>query len=316
MADTVLRKERFDVYQAITDKIVAAMEAGAPEWHMPWHRSNASVVRPVNASTGKPYRGVNVLSLWADASLRDFQSGYWATYRQWQSLGAQVRGDSKGSLIIFFKKEEVEPKDDEESDERVHDEGETKKHRLIARVSWVFNANQVEGWTPPERPRPNKAEILGNVEAFIAKTGAKVRHGGDYCCYHPLTDTIQMVEKRYFVDTEWSSATEAYYATYLHELVHWTGHPSRLDRQLRNRFGDDFYAMEELVAELGAAFLSADLGITNEPRQDHVSYIRSWLYVLKQDHKALFTAGSKANAASEYLVSFVASPVRAARAPA
>lgn len=314
MADTILRKERFDVYQAITDKIVAAMEAGAPEWHMPWHRSNASVVRPINALTGKPYRGVNVLSLWADASFRDFQSGYWATYRQWQSLGAQVRGESKGSLIIFFKKKELELNDGEEADDEITEEGEVKKPRLIARASWVFNADQVEGWTPPEKTGPNKAEVLANVEAFIAKTKAKVHHGGDHCCYHPLNDTIQMVERQYFVDTEWSSATEAYYGTYLHELVHWTGHPSRLDRQLRNRFGDDFYAMEELVAELGAAFLSADLGITNEPRQDHASYIRSWLYVLKQDRKALFTAGSKANAASEYLVSFVASTIRAARA--
>lgn len=117
----------------------------------------------------------------------------------------------------------------------------------------------------------------------------------------PLADTIQMVERQYFVDTEWSIATETYYATLLHELVHWTGHASRLNRELRNRFGDDFYAMEELVAELGAAFLYADLGITNEPREDHAAYLRSWLYVLKQHRKALFTAGSKASAAADYL---------------
>lgn len=302
MESTVLSKPKFDVYREITEKIIAAMEAGAPEYHMPWHRSQASVTRPVNAATGKPYRGVNVLSLWADAMFRDYGTGYWATYRQWQSLGAQVRKDSRGSVVVFFKKEPVhsghvssEPGASEEN------EGDEPKSRLIARASWAFNADQVEGWTPPEHPAPNKAQVLFTVEAFVAATKAKIRFGGDHCCYSPLSDLIQMVEREYFVDTEWSTATETYYATLLHELVHWTGHTSRLDRQLRSRFGDDFYAMEELVAELGAAFLCADLGITNEPREDHAAYMRSWLYVLKQDRKALFTAGSKASAAADYL---------------
>jgi len=303
MDSAVLSTSKFDVYRAITEKIIAAIEAGAPEYHMPWHRSQASVTLPINATTKKKYRGVNVLSLWADAMFRDYTSGYWATYRQWKSLGAQVRKDSRGSVIVFFKREVIEesmsaPKREPDAD----DDGDKPNSRLIARASWVFNADQVDGWTPPEMPAPNKAQVLANIEAFVAATQAKIRHGGDYCCYSPLSDLIRMVEREYFIDTEWSTATETYYATLLHELVHWTGHASRLDRRLRSRFGDDFYAMEELVAELGAAFLCADLGITNEPREDHAAYMRSWLYVLKQERKALFTAGSKASTAAEYLL--------------
>lgn len=302
MDSAVLSKPKFDVYQAITEKIIAAIEAGAPEYHMPWHRSQASVARPVNAVTGKPYRGVNVLSLWADAMFRDYKSGFWATYRQWKSLGAQVRKDSRGALIVFFKKEVIEEGASLPGSEAdTEDEGEGPKSRLIARASWVFNADQVEGWTPPQVPAPDKAEVLANVEAFVAATQARIKHGGDHCCYSPLSDLIQMVEREYFVDTKWSTATEAYYATLLHELIHWTGHASRLNRQLRNRFGDDFYAMEELIAELGAAFLCADLGIANEPREDHAAYISAWLYVLKRDRKALFAAGSKAGAGADYL---------------
>lgn len=302
MDSAVLPKPKLDIYRTITEKIIAAIEAGAPEYHMPWHRSQSSVTRPVNAVTQKQYRGVNVLSLWADAMVRDYQTGYWATYRQWRSLGAQVRKDSRGSIIVFFKKELVDNQPNASVAEAEGDgEADEPKSRLIARASWVFNADQVEGWTPPQVPASNKAEVLANVEVFVGATRARVRHGGDHCCYSPLSDLIQMVEREYFVDTEWSTATETYYSTLLHELVHWTGHASRLDRQLRNRFGDDFYAMEELIAELGAAFLCADLGITNEPREDHAAYLRSWLYVLKQDRKALFTAGSKASAAADYL---------------
>jgi len=308
MDSAVLSKSKLDVYQAITDKIIAAIEAGAPEYHMPWHRSQASVTRPVNALTGSQYRGVNVLSLWADAMFRDYETGYWATYRQWKSLGAQVRKDSRGSMIVFYKLPDTGP-DRPACEEAV--EGEEKaRSRLIARASWVFNASQVDGWTLPEAPRPNKVQVLANVEAFIETTKARIKYGGDHCCYSPLSDLIQMVEREYFVDTEFSSATESFYAVHLHELIHWTGHSSRLDRQLRNRFGDDFYAMEELIAELGAAFLCADLGITNEPREDHAAYLRSWLYVLKQDRKALFTAGSKATAAAEFLAQLAQATAR------
>jgi antirestriction protein ArdC len=302
MDSVVLSKAKLDVYRAITEKIIAAMEAGAPEYHMPWHRSQASVGRPINASTKKPYRGVNILSLWADAMFRGFQSGYWATYRQWRLLGAQVRKDSKGTIIVFYKRNEAapEPREDEKGDE-------TKPAaRLIARASWVFNADQVDGWTPPEVPRPNTAEVLGHAETFINRTGAAIQHGGDQCYYSPPLDLIHMVERERFAGTEWSTATESYYAVLLHELVHWSGHGSRLARNLRNRFGDDAYAMEEMVAELGAAFLCADLGITNELRPDHAAYMRSWLFVLKQDRKALFTAASGASTAVEYIASLAA----------
>jgi len=300
MDSAVLSKPKFDIYRAITEKIIAAIEAGAQECHMPWHRSQASTTRPMNVVSKKPYRGVNVLSLWADAMFRNYQSGYWATYRQWSSLGAQVRKDSKGSIIIFYKREETG------SEDRASENGEETKAatRLITRASWVFNADQVDGWTPPEVLRPNKAEVLCQAESFINATGATILHGGDSCYYSPVLDCIHVVERERFAGTEWSTATESYYAVLLHELVHWTGHKNRLARNLRNRFGDDAYAMEELVAELGAAFLCADLGITNEPRPDHAAYMRSWLYVLRQDRKALFTASSKASAAAEFLAAF------------
>ncbi len=197
MDSTVLSKGKFDVYRAITEKIIAAIEAGAPEYHMPWHRSHASVGRPINAATSKLYRGVNVLSLWADAMFRDYKSGYWATYRQWKSLGAQVRKDSRGSVIVFFKKDAVQEDTSESGGTEADGEsgGDEPKSRLIARASWVFNADQVEGWTPPERPAPNKAQPLADVEAFVAATQAGIRHGGDHCCYSPLSDLIQMVER-------------------------------------------------------------------------------------------------------------------------
>jgi antirestriction protein ArdC len=297
MGSAVLSTSRFDVHRVITEKIIAAMEVGAPDCQMPWHRASAGVTRPMNAVTGKPYRGVNVLALWADALLSGYESGYWATYRQWRTAGAQVRKGSTGSVIVFYKREEI-PSDKNNRNAREDLEPET---RLIARASWVFNSDQVDGWSAPEIPRPDEARVLGQVEAFIAATGAIIQHGGDACCYRPPLDRIDMVERDRFLGSEWSTPTESYYAILLHELVHWTGHATRLARDLCNRFGDEAYAMEELVAELGAAFLCADLGITNEPRLDHAAYIRSWLRVLKQDRKALFAASSKASAAAEYL---------------
>jgi antirestriction protein ArdC len=294
MDDIVL--SRRDTHQTITEKIVAAIEAGVGDYRMPWHRHGASISRPVNASTGKSYQGANVIALWAEASLRHFNSGYWATYRQWHALGAQVRKGARGSTIVFYKAIE-EPVQNSEGGEGT----EAPKPRLFARTSWVFNAEQVEGWAPPSAPKPNEVEIREHAETFIAATRADIRYGGDRAFYSVPEDYIGLPHPEQFVATETSSATECFYSVHLHELIHWTGAAHRLARVLRGRFGDDAYAMEELIAEFGAAFLCADLHVANEPRLDHACYVSSWLKVLNRDRNALFTAANKANAAIGYL---------------
>jgi antirestriction protein ArdC len=291
--------QRHDVYEAITDRVIAAIEAGAGEWQMPWHRSGVS--RPVNAHTKKPYRGVNVVALWASAEAYRYSSGFWATYKQWRELEARVRKGERASLIVFWKELEREV-EDEETGEREH------KKTLFARASWVFNADQVDGWTPPAAPARNLVQALDHAEAFTAATGADVRHGGDRAYYRRSTDHVQMPVRERFTGSDTSTPTEAFYATLLHELTHWTGHESRLDRDLSGRFGNEAYAMEELVAELGAAFLCADLAIANTPRPDHAAYIANWLEVLKRDKRAIFTAARKASQAADYLASLQPKP--------
>ena len=284
-----------DVYTQVTDTIIAAIEAGAGQWDMPWHRHGVTHTRPMNALTGKRYRGVNVLALWAAAEARGFTTGLWGTYRQWQEKGAQVRKGEKSSLVVFFKELAV--------DETNPETGETERgRRLIAKASYVFNANQVDGFVASEPAAPaNPAEVLTQIEAYVAATNARVAFGGEGAFYRPLTDTIHMPDRSRFVGSATSSATECLYSTLLHELTHWTGIKTRCDREFGKRFGDDAYAMEELVAELGAAFLCADLGIANTPRPDHAAYISHWLTVLKADKKAIFTAASKAAQAVDYL---------------
>ncbi len=283
-----------DVHQKITDRIIAAIEAGVGQWQMPWSRSGSAGVRPVNAHTGNRYKGVNVVALWAAAEFIGYGSGFWATYKQWRNLGAQVHKGEKANLIVFYKKVEREVEDKET--------GKPKSEtRFFARASWVFNADQVDGWQAPKPEVRSPVEILKHAEDFVAATGADIRHGGNRAYYRPLSDHIQMPHREFFTGTTTSTASEGYYATLLHELTHYAGHERRLNRDMRGRFGNRAYAMEELVAELGAAFLCADLAITNEPRPDHAAYISGWLDVLKRDKKAIFTAARKASQAADYL---------------
>ncbi len=285
---------RRDVHREITDTIAAAIEAGAKDYMMPWHQS---VMRPLNAATGKSYHGVNVVVLWAAGRRRDFRSGYWATYRQWAGLEAQVRKGERGSMVVFYKSVEVERDEGEEGAQSAT----TAQTKLVARASWVFNADQVNGWSPPALPAQGAMEIRENAEAFIAATRADIRHGGDMAYYDPAGDFIAVPHAEQFTGTKTSTATESYYSVILHELTHWAGAPTRLARNLRARFGDHAYAMEELIAELGAAFLCADLCIANEPRLDHAAYVSSWLQLLKDDRTALFSAASKASVAATFL---------------
>jgi antirestriction protein ArdC len=288
------RTRKQNVHQTITDQIVASIEAGAGAFTMPWHR-NADVATPTNLVTGNPYNGVNVIALWVAAEQRGFASNYWATYRQWRLRGDQVRKGEKGSIIVFYKQMKFEGPD-------AATDGQERKAYFYARASRVFNAEQVDGWEPSEPVGRDFAGVLLETEQFVTATAADIRCGGDRAYYRPHSDHIQMPDRNRFTGTDTISATESYYATLLHELAHWSGHSRRLDRDLSGRFGKEAYAMEELIAELGAAFLCSDLGVTNQPRPDHAAYIANWLTVLKKDTRAIFTAASKANEAKQFLL--------------
>ncbi|WP_192878833.1 ArdC family protein [Sphingopyxis lindanitolerans] len=281
------------IYDTITNQIIASLEVGVGKFSLPWHRSNTPLSRPMNAVTRKTYRGVNVLALWASAEAQDFGHGLWATYRQWQSLGAQVRKGEKASPIVFYKV--FDKVDGAEAEER---EGSA---RIFAQASHVFNVGQVDGYAMPELPEAADFDPIPNADAFVAATGAAVRIQGDSAHYMPSTDTITMPDKQLFFATESGNAGQNWYATLLHELTHWSGAEHRLARTFGKRFGDDAYAMEELVAELGSAFLCGDLGLSSKPRPDHARYLASWLKVLKADNRAIFTAASAAAKAAEWL---------------
>lgn len=286
----VLSQTRFDVHRAVTDTIIAAIEAGVGEFVIPWHGDGVAIAKPQNALTQMEYHGINVIALWAQAYLSGYRSGYWASYKQWRNAGAQVVKGAQGSTIVFFKKIEAEPAEDE-----------SRSVRLVARASRVFNADQVAGWEPPAALKKyGAAEITESVETFIAATKAEVRRTGGIACYHIPDDYIEMPDRSRFTGSPTISATEAYSATLLHELVHWAGARHRLAR-----FGEGLpkeeVAAEELVAEIGAAFLCADLGLSNQPRPDHAAYIAHWLGLLKNDSRAIFTASRLASQAVTYL---------------
>lgn len=287
---------RFDVYEAITNQIVSAIEAGAGQVQLPWHRKSAAIYRSVNVASKNAYRGVNTVALWAAADARGYEQGIWGTYRQWQERDAQVRKGEKSSLIIFYKEF---GNDDSTGEGNDTDEN---PRRFVAKASYVFNIAQVDGYATPEASQPvAQIDPIDAAERLVSATGADIRIGGDSAFFAPASDYIVMPDKHRFIGTDTSTATQGWYSTLLHELTHWSGHKNRLNRELSERFGSDAYAMEEMIAELGAAFLCGDLGISAEPRPDHAAYIDNWLRILKSDRKAIFTAASAANKAAEFL---------------
>lgn len=298
MHGNVPSESKSDVFNTITTKIVSAIENGAQECIMPWHGGILSPAFPVNAATDNAYRGVNIVALWVEASFKRYISGYWASYKQWQSLGAQVRKGERGSVIVFYKKLE-QPEPDVQTDRQGEDDSGSP--RFVARASCVFNAEQVDGWQPPVPKPRSQVTVNEEIAAFIDAIGADVRHGVGTARYRHDLDCIEIPSPEMFTGTGTSSPTESYHAVLLHELTHWSGAPHRLDREFGKRFGDRAYAFEELVAELGAAFLCSAFRISNEPRPDHAAYVSSWLDILNRNHKAIFTAASKAQEAVEYL---------------
>lgn len=277
---------KFNAYDHVTNKIIDLMDQHGTGWVKPWASTGGNGLQ-ISADSGKAYRGINQLLLLCS----EFGDHRWATYKAWQRMGAQVRKGEKGTSILFFKPLEITDKQTGE-----------EKTIPMARVYTVFNADQVDGAEPlPIADLPNEAERLSAVEAFVSATGADIRHGQSGAFYKPTADWVGMPNREAFTSTEHSTATECYYSTLLHELTHWTGHRSRLNRDQSNRFGDQAYAFEELVAELGAAFACAALGISNEPRPDHAQYLAHWRAVLKKDNRAIVTAAKLAQQAFEYL---------------
>ncbi len=306
MSDTAPSNPRFDVYRAVTDQIVAAIEAGAGRFVMPWHGAAPTLGRPTNARTGLAYRGVNVVGLWAQGMVRGYPTGWWASFRQWGQLGAQVRRGEHGTTVVFYRHVDTSPAPEPQEPER---------SRLVARASHVFNAAQVDGWVPPDPVELDPVQTIAAADLFVSRTQANIRHGGVRACFRVDEDCIEMPPRDRFAGSPTSSASEAYYATLLHELTHWSGAPHRLDRTFGKRFGDAAYAMEELVAELGAAFLCADLQIANAPRPDHAAYLSAWLTVMKSDRRAIFTAATRARDAVTFLDE-LAGPLSTSEAPA
>jgi antirestriction protein ArdC len=285
--------DKLDVYSRVTNKIVADLERGNLTWLQPWQAGHQAgpVSRPLRAG-GKAYRGVNVLMLWAAAMENGYSCPLWLTYKQAAELGGQVRKGEKGSLVVYADKITKTGTDDQGADVEI-------KIPFMKGYT-VFNAAQIDNLpghfyatVPPLNTAINR---LDPVERFFTSTKASIQHGGDRAFYSPDRDLVQMPEWQTFRDGE------SYYATLAHEMTHWTRHETWLNRDLgRKRFADAGYAMEELVAEIGAAFLCADLGITPETRDDHAAYIASWLKVLKDDKRAIFTAASHAQKAADYL---------------
>jgi len=285
--------DRLAPAEVITAAIVARLEAGARPWVQPW--TGASVSRPLRAC-GTPYQGINVLWLWMVAEAAGDLSPFWMTYRQTQLLGGQVRKGERGTIAIFYRT--YQPGKPGETDEP--DDAESGRARRVLESFTVFNACQVEGlpdrFFPTPLSLPPATERDAALESFFASVPASVRHCGAEAYYSPGADQVTMPERALFRDLD------HYHATLAHELSHWTGHESRLARQLSNRFGSEAYAMEELVAELSSAMLGAELGLPVEHLDHHTSYLASWLKVLKADTRAILTVAAKAEEAASLLL--------------
>lgn len=284
---------RQDIYSRITDQIVAALEQGVKPWTQPWNAAHAAgqVSRPLRHN-GQPYAGINILTLWASAMERHYAAPIWMTFKQAIELGGCVRKGEKGSPVVYANIIVCTEEGDDGQDE--------ERAIPFLKAYTVFNIEQIDGLPAHYYARAevstNPDERDAAAEAYFAATGADIRHGGNSAFYVPSADFIQMPEFEAF------RSAEAYYATLAHESCHWTRHKNRLDRDLgRKRFGDEGYAREELVAELGAAFLCADLGLKLDDREDHAAYIGSWLKVLKDDKRAIFAAAAHAQRATDYL---------------
>lgn len=270
-----------NIYQEITDSIIAELEKGAAPWIKPW---NAPQGADKNVISQKPYRGINRLLLAMVGGIKGYSNPAWATYKQWEQLGGNVRKGEKAAKIIFWSQAKS-----------TNPEGEEKAY-AFAKAYFVFNVAQVDGIDiVVSEDKQNDNAKIDNCESTIKATEAKIIHGGDTACFIPSSDIIRMPEIGTF------QSSEHYYATAFHELTHWTSDKNRCDRDIsKGRFGNPDYAFEELVAELGAAFLCSTHGIAGDLR--HAGYIESWLKALKNDNKAIFKASGLAQSAADFVL--------------
>ncbi|WP_162819843.1 ArdC family protein [Kordia sp. SMS9] len=292
-----MTSQKTDIHQDITDQIITLLERVDIDDYQPPFASLATQGLPENPTTGNQYQGVNILSLWFNQEVKNFTSNEWATFNQWKTAGANVRKGEKGSRIIFYKTLI-------HSDKNEHGKIEERKVPML-RTYTVFNANQVDNYNYTHGSLPSqidKVRRIDLVDAFCKGTGADIRGNKNGAYYSTKKDCINMPPTASFLDTKYASATENYYATLLHELTHWTGAQDRL-----NRDWDDIatnqttYAFEELIAELGAAFLCAQYGIAQTLAPDHAIYIKSWLKALRNDKTHVFKAAAQAMKATQYL---------------
>ncbi|MEW5620706.1 zincin-like metallopeptidase domain-containing protein [Pseudomonas putida] len=297
-----------DIYLDVTNKIVSALSQGVIPWIKPWTTSGSSADAPfpINAITRRPYAGINIPLLWAEARLRGYRQDRWLTYNQARKAGGHVRKGEQSTLAVLYKPMSKEAHD--EDGQVVRDEqGNVKMVQFaLLRTHCLFNIEQTEGLPNEEQPRNQSMDSTAFIdhapaEQLLIASGASIEHRyGDDALYLPIRDLIQLPTKAQFVDVG------SYYATALHELTHWSGHHARLNREGitgGHGFGSAAYAFEELVAEMGAAFLCALTGTQGELR--HEEYLAYWLKILKEDKRAIFRASGQAREASEYLLALL-----------
>lgn len=287
------REQLNAVYENVTNSIIKSLESGCLPWVKSWEY-NQALRLPQNAVTGKTYQGTNIILLWLAGG---YSSNKWLTFKQAKDLGGCVIKGERGTKIIFCKP----VTSTKEMENVTTGKAEDVEYSYMATKTYtVFNVQQVEGlpeeyYQVPEVPDLNKGEKTPLLEAFIQNAGAEVSHGGGRAFFSPSDDFVQMPDFKQFQDAN------SYYATIFHELTHWTGHAVRLNRDLTGDKGSKKYAFEELVAELGAAFLCAELGVQGEMR--HAGYIENWLKALKGDAKYIVQAASRAAQAVAFLKS-------------
>lgn len=279
-------KQKRDLYQEITDKIITSLEQGVRPWKCPWDQSRYGGFEgiPYNLKSGFSYRGINIPILWATQHEKGYQANGWLSYKQAEALGGNVKRGEKSTTVVYWNFVDVEEGD---------------KQKRIPFLKWynVFNLDQCEGIeSKPAIKREQTWEDIQRIESIIQANNVDLRFEavGVRACYSPSFDFISMPKKERF------NTSGDYYCTLFHEMTHWTGHQSRLEREFKGRFGDESYAFEELIAEMGSAFLFADLGL--EGNVQHDSYIASWLRVLKNDKKAIFKAATEASKAHQFIL--------------
>ncbi|MGV2497488.1 ArdC family protein [Pelagerythrobacter aerophilus] len=289
------KSSRQSLYAEVTERVIAQLEEGRLPWVQPWNAAACGCAMPENVISGRRYSGINVLILWAAVIEGGYASQRWLTYRQAQAAGGHVRKGERGTVVCYADRFTPRAEAQQAQDE----EREARTIAFLKRFT-VFNVEQCEDLpeelTRTVEPPFAEADILPQVKALIDASGADLRIGGGEAYYSPVQDYVAVPPVQAF------HAPIDWHRTALHELGHWTGHTSRLNRDQAGRFGSSAYAREELVAEMASAFACASLSI--EPTVRHCDYIGSWLAVLREDEKAIFRAASAASKAADYLLAF------------